>query len=74
MLDDPSVPIMEIYRRTRMVTDELGLPRPSYERVRQHIREVRRQKRGRQDKWDVVLDVAYQRRPPDALSELFEPR
>lgn len=72
-LDDPSVPIMEIYRRARGVADDLGLPRPSYERVRQHIHEVRRLKRRRKQKRNVLVDVAYQRRPPDALSELFEP-
>jgi hypothetical protein len=72
-LDDPSLPIAEVYRRTRKVAGELGLPRPSYERVRQHIHEVRRVKRRRKEKWDVLLDVAYQVRPVEALSELIEP-
>jgi hypothetical protein len=36
-LDDPARPIAETRRRVGVVADALGLPRPSYERVRQLV-------------------------------------
>jgi hypothetical protein len=61
----------ETYRRARRVAEELNVPRPSYERARQHIHEVRRAKRKRRKKQDLVRDVAFRVRPVDALSELM---
>jgi hypothetical protein len=65
-LDDPSLPIMETYRRVARVAGALGLVRPSYEQIRKIVHEARR--RGRRPTiGDVVLDVAFQLRPPTAI-------
>jgi hypothetical protein len=71
-LDDPAQPIAETYRRARAVADEFGIPRPSYERFRQHIRMSRRVQAKRNAKRDLLLDVALRVRPVEALSELIE--
>jgi hypothetical protein len=36
-LDDPALPIAETYRRIRLLAEETGIPRPSYERIRIHV-------------------------------------
>jgi hypothetical protein len=59
-------PIAETYRCVAAVAGELGLHRPSYEQVRTIIHEIR----GRRVDpviGQVLLDIAVQRRPPEAL-------
>jgi hypothetical protein len=67
-LDDARLPIAEVRRRVGVEADRLGLPRPSYERVRELVHESRRL-RARVRTGEVLLDVAFRVRPPDALLE-----
>jgi hypothetical protein len=71
-LDDPSVPIAETYRRSREVADRFGTPRPSYERVRLHLKEARRRRRAQREKRDVLIGVATYTRPLEDLSKLID--
>jgi hypothetical protein len=65
-LDNPGTPVAETNRRLGVVAAELGLVRPSYEEVRRIVSESRR--RGRQPTaGDVLLDLAFRVRPPDAF-------
>ena len=67
-LDDPFVRMAETYRKVGLVADALGLTRPSYEQIRTIIKAARR--RGRSPTTgDVLLDIAFQVRPPSALGE-----
>jgi hypothetical protein len=43
-LDDPSVPIAEVYRRSRIPAADLDLPRPSYESFRVLVHAARRER------------------------------
>ena len=64
-LDGEGVPIAETYRRLERIARELGLIRPSYERVRTLVHEARR--RGRQPSaGDVLLDIAIRSPPREA--------
>lgn len=65
-LDDRRLPVAEVHRRLGAAADRLGLPRPSYEVVRRRIHEIRRA-RAAPRMADVVLDVAFRVRPPEAL-------
>jgi hypothetical protein len=65
-IDDGELPIAEIRRRVGAEADRLGLPRPSYERVRELVHESRRL-RAQITTGEVLLDVAFRVRPPDAL-------
>jgi hypothetical protein len=70
-LDDPDVPIAETNRRLGARAEGLGLRRPSYERVRELVHELRevreiRSRRGPTTR-QVLLDVIFRARPPDAL-------
>jgi hypothetical protein len=68
LLDEKTVPIAETNRRVRALADALGLTRPSYEQLRQVIHEARR--RGRvPSTGEVLLDIAFRVRPPDALGD-----
>lgn len=67
-LDDLLVPIAETNRKVGLVADELGLTRPSYEQVRSIVHDARRRGR-RPTTGDVLLDIAFQVRPPSALGE-----
>jgi len=69
-LDDPSVRIAETNRKVGLVADALGLTRPSYEQVRTIVHDARRRGR-RPTTGDVLLDIAFQVRPPMALGEHF---
>ena len=53
----------------------MGLPRPSYERVRGLVHEARRLRRsGPPSVSTVALDVAFRVRPPDAIAyRLIQP-
>src|SRR5438552_18020388 len=67
-IDDGELSIAEIRRRLGAEADRLGLPRPSYERVRELVHESRRL-RAQVSTQDVLLDVTTRTRPPDALLE-----
>lgn len=69
-LDDPGESIAESRRRLGEVASELGLPRPSYERVRQLVH-VHRRSKSRPGYADALLDLAfYTRSPGEALADL----
>jgi hypothetical protein len=68
-LDCESVPIAETWRRTRAVARRLGLPEPSYERVRTIVHMHRRFRRHRPSTASVVADVVLYTRPPTDLLE-----
>jgi hypothetical protein len=68
-VDDDSVPIAETYRRIRVVTRDLGIPRPSYERVRLHVHEVREQRELAKKRAETLLAVALYLKPVHALYE-----
>jgi hypothetical protein len=67
-LDDGKRPIAEIHRRLGAVAGELGLAQPSYQRVRLLVRDLR-VGRAVPGIGDVLLDIALQNRPPEALIE-----
>jgi hypothetical protein len=64
--DKPSVPIAETCRQVGREAERLGLPRPSYERIRELVHEARRLRRGPSTA-SVLLDVAVRARPPEAV-------
>jgi hypothetical protein len=68
-LDDRRVPIAEVNRRVGAMAERLGLPRPSYQRVRELVHASRRLRRYQLSTLSVVVDVAMRGRPPQALSE-----
>jgi len=68
--DDDSLPIAEICRRVGTEAARLGLFRPSYERVRSLVGELRCRralKARRASTAEVLLDVWLRARPPTAL-------
>ena len=67
-LDDRRVPIAEVNRRVGRAAWNLGLPRPSYQRVRELVHAARALRRGPTTA-RVLLDVATRVRPPTALVE-----
>lgn len=70
-LDDDSVPIAEVHRRVAALASHLGVVRPSYEQIRILVHEHRR--RGlAPTAGELLLDVAFRARPPEALLELLE--
>jgi len=66
-LDDPTVPIAETYRLVRQLATEMDVPRPSYERVRIHLRAVRSRKARRAEARELALQLACNSRPADAV-------
>ena len=62
------MPIAEMHRRVGALAWELGLVRPSYERIRVLVHELRVEAE-RPSAADVLLDVAFRVRPPSALVE-----
>lgn len=68
--DDRSVPIAEVNRRVGAEAVRLGLPRPSYQRIRVLVHESRRlrQLRGPSTA-SVLVDIALRARPPEALAD-----
>jgi hypothetical protein len=64
-LDDPRASIAETLRRVGALAESLGLPRPSYERVRQLVHDHRRERR----EWNLepLLDLAFNTRRADAV-------
>jgi hypothetical protein len=65
-LDEPGVPVAETNRRLGIVAAELGLKKPSYEQVRIIVKRARRNG-PTATTGDVLLEIAFRARPPDAL-------
>ena len=76
-LDDPQLPFAEISRRVGRKAWELGLAKPSYQRVRELIHHARRLRRRRPSTASVLLDIYFGVRPPehflDVLTRDVEP-
>ena len=66
-LDDRSEPIAETYRRIRAVAAQMGIPRPSYERVRLHLRSTRLRPDERKRARDLALELAFNSRRADLV-------
>jgi hypothetical protein len=66
--DDGKRPIAEVRRLVGAKAERLGLPRPSYERVRVLVHELRT-RRAEPTTAEVLWDVATRVRPPDAVSK-----
>jgi hypothetical protein len=66
-LDDRSEPIAETYRRTRDLAAQMGVPRPSYERVRLHLHAARRREEERRRTRELILQLAYNTRPANEV-------
>ena len=66
-LDDTRVPIAEVNRRLGREAERLGLPRPSYQRVRELVHQSRRLRRVRPTTASILVDVAFRVRPPTAI-------
>jgi hypothetical protein len=65
-IDDRWLPIAEINRRLGAEAERLGYPRPSYQRVRELLHQLRRMRRGPTTA-SVLLEVALRARPPEAF-------
>ena len=66
--DKRTVPIAETCREVGREAERLGLPRPSYERIRELVHEARRIRRGPSTA-SVLVDVALRVRPPEAIAD-----
>ena len=66
-LDDERLPLAEVHRRFARRAAERGLLRPSYERTRTLLNELRRLRRLRVSTARVLVEIAYRQRPPDAV-------
>jgi hypothetical protein len=70
-LDDERVPIAEVHRRVSALASHLGCTRPSYQQIRVLVHDHRR--RGlAPSAGQLLLDVAFRVKPPEALLELLE--
>jgi hypothetical protein len=69
-LDDESRPIADLHRRLGEVADWLGVPRPSYEQVRV-IAKANRRMPIYAGIGEVLLEIAFRSRPPEALLDLL---
>jgi hypothetical protein len=67
------VPIAEISRMVGAEAERLGLPRPSYQRVRVLVHEARELRHGHISAAGVILDIATRKRSPWAITELATP-
>jgi hypothetical protein len=65
-LDDQQHPMAETNRRIGLLAGDLGLTKPSYEQIRTLVKQHRRG-RLRPTAGQVLLDVAFRVRPPEAL-------
>jgi hypothetical protein len=65
-LDRGRPPIADSHRRVGTVAEQLSLPRPSYEQIRVLVHLLRRGG-GAPDYGGLLLDIALQARPPEAL-------
>src|SRR5947208_11675101 len=67
-LDDVRLPIAEVNRRLGAEAERLGLPRPSYQRIRVLVHDLRRvRRRGQPSTASVLWEIAMRARPPEAL-------
>jgi hypothetical protein len=67
-IDDASVPIAEVNRRLGGEAWRLGLPRPSYQRVRVLVHQLRRiRARKGPSTGEILFDIALRVRPPGAM-------
>ena len=66
--DDGKLPVAELRRLVGAEAERLGLPRPSYERVRVLTHELRA-RRAEPTTEEVLWDVTWRVRPPDAISK-----
>jgi len=66
--DDGGRGIAEIWRSVALAAERGGRTRPSYERVRTRVHELRDRK-VMPSTTEVLLDVALRLRPPDAVVE-----
>jgi hypothetical protein len=69
-LDKPGRVIADTHRSLGTVADELGLTRPSYQQTRVVVHLVRKHKR-HPGVGDVLLDIAFRVRPPEALLDVL---
>ena len=69
-LDDPSVPIAEVYRRSRDRAAQLDIPRPSYECVRLLIHDARRERERKRHNRDTLIRIALYLDGPEAFARL----
>jgi len=69
-LDDPSTPIAELHRSLREPAARLGVPRPSYECVRQLVHDARRERERKRTNRETLIRVALYRAGPGALERL----
>jgi hypothetical protein len=67
-LDDRRLPMAEVNRRVGRAAWKLGLPKPSYQRVRQLVHLARSIRRGPTTA-RVLMDVALRARPPEAIAQ-----
>jgi hypothetical protein len=67
-LDDRRIPIAEVNRRLGAEAERLGLPRPSYQRIRVLIHQLRWLRRGPTTA-KVLFEVALRARPPEAIAD-----
>ena len=70
-LSRESAPIAEINRRVGAEAERLGVPRPSYERVRELVHEARELGRGWTTTTEILVDVATRTRSPRAYEDLI---
>jgi hypothetical protein len=75
-LDARGRPIAETHRQLGALASELGLARPSYERVRVLVHELRALQPQRRDPslGRVLVDVAFRARPPEAVLDHIDRR
>ena len=72
-LDDAKQPIAETNRRVGQLAEAIGVPSPSYQQIRLFVHAERARRRARRAAIDLVLDVQFRSRPPEALLELLHP-
>jgi hypothetical protein len=67
-IDDRDRPIAETNRRLGVIAEGLGIDRPSYEQVRRLVHALR-EHRADPTIGQILLDVYFRVRPPEALFE-----
>jgi hypothetical protein len=65
-LDNGHASVADLHRTLGTVAENLGLPQPSYQRVRLIVRDIRRG-RAEPGVGDVLLDIALRNKPPEAI-------
>lgn len=69
-LDDGRVPIAEVCRQVGVLAETGGYARPSYERIRVLVHELRALRRRRGPSTArVLLEITMRARPPEALAD-----